>query len=46
MICQIADLANSYLDNIAEYVSEKGQNSHVNLNKGYRMNGKIQVLQV
>ena len=39
MIFQIPDLANSYLDNIAEYVLEKRQNSHANLNIGYRMNG-------
>ena len=39
MIFQIPDLANSYLDNIAEYLLEKRQNFHTNLNKGYRMNG-------
>ena len=39
MIFLISDLANSYLDNIAEYLLEKRRNSHANLNKGYRMNG-------
>ena len=39
MIFQIAYLASSYLDNIAEYLLEKRRNSHANLNKGYRMNG-------
>ena len=39
MIFQIPDLANSNLDNIAEYLLEKRRNSHANLIKGYRMNG-------
>ena len=38
MIFQIPDLANSYLDNIAEYLLEKRRNFRANLYKGYRMN--------
>ena len=33
MIFQILDLANSYLNNIPEYLLEKRRNSHANLNK-------------